>query len=64
MFRRDKWWHREIEKIRREHAAREADLIATICHLSGKPLPRTAPAPPHDEPDESLFDLAHVDQLP
>lgn len=39
MFRRDKWWHREIEKMRRENAAREADLVATICHLSGKPLP-------------------------
>lgn len=43
MFRRDKWWHREIERMRRDHAAREAELIATICHLHGRPLP-TPPA--------------------
>lgn len=39
MFRRDKWWHREIEKLRREHAAREAELISTICRLAGNPQP-------------------------
>lgn len=46
MLRRDKWWHREIEKIRREHAAREAQLIATICRLAGNPEPEPAPARP------------------
>jgi hypothetical protein len=47
--RRDKWWHREIEKIRRENAAREADLIATICRLAGKPAPTGLPEHDHDD---------------
>lgn len=64
MFRRDKWWHREIEKIRREHAAREHELIATICHLSGRPQPATtAPVDTTDEPEQQQHDFTLPDYL-
>lgn len=39
MFRGDKWWVREIERMNRAHAADRAELVATICRLSGKPMP-------------------------
>jgi hypothetical protein len=40
LFRRsDKWWVREIERINRAHEAERAQLIATIAHLSDRPLP-------------------------
>lgn len=64
MFRRDKWWHREIERIRRDAAAREAELIRTICHLTGKPLPTPGePATPAPEPVPRGW-IANPDQLP
>lgn len=50
MFRRDKWWHREIERMRRDYDAREAELIATICRLVGKPHPSEWTPPPEPQP--------------
>lgn len=53
MRRSDRWWHREIEKVRREAAVREDRLIAAIAHLSGNPFPAdTVPAEP--EPDDEV----------
>jgi hypothetical protein len=49
VFRRDRWWNREIERRERAWAAERAELIATICHLSGKPL--RVPQPPAAEPE-------------
>lgn len=45
MLNRDRWWHREIERMRREHNAQVQTLIETIAHLSGKPLPAGDPIP-------------------
>lgn len=45
MFRRDRWWHRELDRVRREHAAERAQLVATICRLAGNPEPDTAVRP-------------------
>lgn len=50
MFRRDKWWHREIERMRREHAAERTELLETISRLAGKPVP--IPYAPEPEPDD------------
>lgn len=69
MFRRDKWWHREIEKMRRDHAAREAELIATICHLNGRPIPQPVEATRFDpttapDPETQPHYVAAPEQYP
>ena len=50
MFRRDRWWIREIERINRAHAAERAELISTISRLAGKPERTTTVAKPDPEP--------------
>lgn len=55
MFRRDKWWNREIEKMRREHAQERAELIATISRLAGKPVPTERVTAPKTEPTPPLW---------
>jgi hypothetical protein len=53
MFKRDRWWIREIERLNREHAHERALLVQTIARLSGKPDPNEAPPvmEPAPEPD-------------
>ena len=43
MFRTAKWYMRELERRDRAHAAERAELIKTICHLTGRPLPEIEP---------------------
>lgn len=65
MIRRDKWWLRELERINREHREERAELIATIAHLAGQPLPDRGwggdPEPLHQDRPRTLAD---PDQLP
>ena len=62
--RREKWWVREIERMNRAHAADRADLVATICHLSGKPLPvESAPEPSPERDDDWEADLVAPEYL-
>lgn len=64
MFRREKWWHREIERMRREHNAQIDGLLETISRLAGKPAPPPyISAPEPDDEDEEETDLVNPEYL-
>lgn len=66
MFRRDKWWVHELERINAAHRAERAELIATIAHLSDRPLPERGweRGVEHAHPLERPRLLADPEQLP
>lgn len=51
-----------IERMERQYAAERAELISTICHLSGRPLPTVA-EPREPEPQRELL-YAQPEQYP
>lgn len=65
MFRRDRWWIREIERINRQHAQERLELLQTISRMVGKPDP-SEPLFVADEPDpedDIEFDPAHPEWM-
>lgn len=65
IFRRDKWWVRELERINREHARERGLLVATIARMAGAPDPAERPPLETEEPEQPVWSLtASPEQLP
>lgn len=45
---------RTLERMERQYAAERSELISTICHLAGRPLPSFDEPPPTQEPEREL----------
>jgi hypothetical protein len=63
VFRRDRWWNREIERRERAWATERAELVATICRLASIRAAGddyVSEPDPEPEPDTD-FAPAHAD---
>lgn len=63
MLRRERWWVRELERRERAWEAERAQLVATVCHLAGKPLPTVAEPEPAEPEFEYEPDLVAPEYL-